>query len=134
MAGGEKKKRLNTIIGIVDSGLITLAVITGGVSIPEFASGSGLSIGAALRGLGVGLSLLTVATQKFSRGQTVKQGKHNAIMLLAQTKLDSIADIISQAVQYGYISPTESHKALLEREKYHKFKADIRNQTKDKVK
>ena len=134
MARGEKKKRLNIIIGIVDTGLITSAVITGGVSIPEFASGFGLPIGAAFGGLGVVLSLLTVATQKFSRGQTVKQGKHNAIMLLAQSKLDSIADIISQAVQDGDISPTEFHKVLQEREKYHKFKADIRNQTKAKVK
>ena len=55
-------------------------------------------------------------------------------MLLAQSKLDSIADIISQAVQDGDISPTEFHKVLQEREKYHKFKADIRNQTKAKVK
>ena len=29
----------------------------------------------------------------------VKQGKHDAITLLAQSKLDSMADIISQAMQ-----------------------------------
>ena len=32
------------------------------------------------------------------------------------------------------ISPTEFHKVLREVEKYHKLKADIRNQTKAKVK
>ena len=130
----EKKKRLNTIIGIVNTGLNASAVIGGGPSIPAFASGADLLVGAALGGLGVVLSLLTVATRKFFRSQTVKQGKHNAIMLLAQSKLDSTADIISQAMQDGDISPTEFHKVLQEREKYRKLKADIRNRTKAKVK
>ena len=55
-------------------------------------------------------------------------------MLLAQSKLDSITDIISQAMQHGDISPAEFHKVLQEREKYCKLKADIRNWTKAKVK
>ena len=126
----KKKERLNTIIGIVDTGLITSAVIAGGASISGLASGADLPIGAVLGGLWVVLSLLTVATQKFSRSQTVKQGKHDVITLLAQSKLDSMADIISQAMQDGDISPTEFHKVLQEREKYRKLKADIRSRTK----
>ena len=65
---------------------------------------------------------------------TIKQEKHNAIKLLAQSKLDSIANIISQAMQDGDISPTEFHRVLQEVEKYRRLKADIRNQAKDKVK
>ena len=106
----KKKKLLNTILGIVGTGLITSAVIAGGTAIPAFASSAGLPIGAALGGLEVVLSFLTVATRKFSRGQTVKQWKHNSIMLLAQSKLGSIADIISQTMQDGDVSPTEFHK------------------------
>ena len=34
----KKKKRLSTIIGIVDTGLLTSAVIAGGASIPAFAT------------------------------------------------------------------------------------------------
>ena len=129
----KKKKRLNTVIGIIDAGLSTSAVIDGGASIPAFASGAGLPVGAALGGIGVVPSLLTIATRKFSRSQRVKQGKHNAIVLLVQSKLDSITNIISQAMQDGDISPPEFHKVLQEWEKYRKFKADIRNQTKAKV-
>ena len=106
----------------------------GGSSIPAFASGVDLPVGAALGGFGVVLSLLTVLTRSFSRSPTVRQGKHDAIMLLAQSKLDSIADIISQAMQDGDISLTKFHKVLQEREKYRKLKADIRNRTKAKVK
>ena len=49
-------------------------------------------------------------------------------------KLDSIANIISQAMQDGDISPTEFHKVMQEVEKYFKLKADIRNKAKGKVK
>ena len=54
--------------------------------------------------------------------------------MLAQSKLDSIANIISQAMQDGDISSIELHKVLQEVEKYRKLKADIRNQGKVKVK
>ena len=63
----------------------------------------------------------------------VKQGKHDAIMLLSQSKLDRVANTISQTMQDGDISPTEFHKVLQGREKYCKFKVDIRNRTKAKV-
>ena len=109
-------------------------MIAGGASIPPFVSSASLPVGAALGGLGVLLSLLTVATRKFSRSKTLKQGKHDAIMVVAQSKLDNIADIISQAMQHGDISTTEFHKVLQESEKYRKLKADIRNRTKAKVK
>ena len=97
----KKKKRFNTIIGIVDTSLITSSAITGETSIAGFASGAGVPVGAALGGLGVVLSLSTIGTRKYSRSLTVKQGKHDAIKLLAQSKLDSIADIISRAIQDG---------------------------------
>ena len=55
-------------------------------------------------------------------------------MLFAQRKSNSTADIISQAMKDGDISPTEFHKLLQVRKKYRKLKADIRNQAKAKIK
>ena len=130
----KKKKRFNKIIGIVDIGLITSSAITGGTSIPAFASGVGLPVGAALGSFSVIISLSTIVTRKSSRSLTVKQGKHDAIKLLAQAMLDSISNIISQAMQDGDISPTEFHKVLQEVEEYRKLKADIRNQARTKIK
>ena len=60
--------------------------------------------------------------------------KHDSIKLLAQGKLDNTANIISQALQDGDISPTEFHRILQEKEKYRKFKADINNQVMAKLK
>ena len=99
----KKMKRFNTITGIVDTGLITSTVITGGISIAAFASGAGLPVCIALSGTSLLLSLAIVITQKSFKTFTVKQEKHDAIKLLAQSKLDSIANIISQAIQDGDI-------------------------------
>ena len=127
-------KRFNTMTGIKDTGLITSTVITGGISIAAFASGVGLPVDVALSGTSLLLSLATVITRKSFKTFTVKQEKHDSIKLLAQSKLDSTTDIISQAMQDGNISPTEFHKVLQEVEKYRKLKADIRNQAKAKIK
>ena len=59
-----KMKRFNTIAGITDTGLITLTVITGGISVAAFSSGVGLPIGIALSGTSLLLSLATAITQK----------------------------------------------------------------------
>ena len=123
-------KRFNTITGIVDTGLITSTVITGGISIAAFASGVGLPVGIALSGTSLLLSLATAITRKSFKIFTVKQEKHDAIYLFAQSKLDSITNIISQAMQDGDISPTEFYKVLQEIEKCRRLKADIRNQAK----
>ena len=130
----KKMKRLNTITCIVDTSLITPTGITGEISIAAFSSGVGLPVGIALSGTSLLLSLATAITRKSFKIFTVKQEKHDAIKLLAQSKLDSITDIISQAMQDGDISPTEFHKVLQEVEKYRKLKANIRNQAMVKVK
>ena len=91
----KKMERFNTITGIVDTGLITSTVITGGISIATFASGIGLPVGIALSGTSFLLSLATVIARKSFKTFTVKQEKHDSIKLLAQSKLDSMATIIS---------------------------------------
>ena len=114
--------------------LITSTVVTGGISIAAFASGVGLPVGIALSGTSLLLSLATAITRKSFKIFTVKQEKHDAIKLLAQSKLDSIANIISQAMQDGYNSLSDFHKVLQEVEKNRNLKSDIRNQAKAKVK
>ena len=124
----KKMKRFNTITGIIDTGLVTSTIITGEISIAAFASGVGLPVVIAFIGTSLLLSLAAAITRKSFKIFTVKQEKHDAIKLLAQSKLDRIANIISQAMQDGDISPTEFHKVLQEVEKYRRLKADIRNQ------
>ena len=97
---------------MVDTGLTTLTVITRRVSIAAFASGDGLTNSVALSGTGLLFLLATTITRKSFKMFTVKQEKHDAIKLFAQNRLDSIADILSQALKDGDISSNEFFEAL----------------------
>ena len=109
----------------MDTSLRTSTVITGVVSITAFASGDGLPVGIVLCGTSLLFSIETVTTQKSFKIFIVKQEKHDAIKLLTQSNLDSIAEVISQAMQDGDISSIGFHKVLQEVEKYSKLKTDI---------
>ena len=108
----KKMKRFNKITGIVDTGLIPSTVITEGTSIAAFASSVGLPVGIALSETSLLLPLATAITLRSFKIVPVKQEKRDAIKLLAQTILDSIANIILEAMQDGDTSPTEFHKVL----------------------
>ena len=129
-----KMKRFNTIKSIVDTDLITSTMITGGIYVAAFPNGVGLPVDIPLSGTSLLLSLATIITQKSFKTFPVKQEKLDAIKLLVQSKLGSIVDIISQAMQDRDISSIEFHKVLQDADKYRKLKADISNQTKVKVK
>ena len=75
----KKMKQFNIITGIVDTGLITLTAIIGGISIAAFASGVGLPVGISLSETSLLLFLSTVATRKSFKTFTVKQ--ENTILL-----------------------------------------------------
>ena len=123
----EKIKRFNTITGIVDTGLITSTVITGEISIPAFSCGVGLPVGIALSRTSLLLSLAIAITRKSFKIFTVKQEKHDADKLLVQSKLDRVANIVSQTMQDRDISLSEFYEVLQQVEKDRKLKADIRN-------
>ena len=128
----KKIKRFSTITAVLDTSLITTAAITGVISVAALASGIGLPVGISLSATSLLLSLATTITRKTISIFKSKEKKHDDIRLLAQSKLDSISETISQAIQDENVSPTEFHKILQETENYRKLKADIRKQAKAK--
>ena len=93
----KKMKRFNIITRIVDTDLVTSIVITGGISIAAFASDVGLPVGITLSQTSLLHPLATAIKRKYFKIFIVKQEKHNAIRRLAQSKLDSIANITGNA-------------------------------------
>ena len=100
------------------------------VSISTSANGADLPAGITLSRTSLLFSLATAVMQKPFKMFTVKQQKHKAIKLSAQSKLYSLAEIISQAMQDGDISSIEFHKLVQEVEEYHKLNVNIRNRAK----
>ena len=126
----KKFKRHATTTQILDHTLITATVITGSGSIVTLCTGVGLPASIALASVSVILSLTTAITRKTSKLYDTKAKKHDKITVLAQTKLDSIHDTVSKAIEDGHISPEEFQRIVQERQRYLLLKQQIRHRTK----
>lgn len=69
--------------------------------------------------------VLGVAGKFVGRQLAVKAKKHDQIRVLAESKLNTIADHVSQALMDGQISEEEFHLIVNEANKYHQMKAEI---------
>ena len=70
--------------------------------------------------------LLGVAGKFISRRLLVKAKKHDEVRVLAESKLNTIADHVSKALADGTISEAEFHLIAEEAHKYTQMKAKIR--------
>ena len=114
----KKYKRGINITDGVDTGLISTSVILAGVglAVPIMLP---LEIGAVVCGsLGVCVKLIR-------RRLTSKAQKHYEIKTIADSKLNSIKDLISKALTDGQISENEFKLVLDELDKYNKLKDNI---------
>ena len=71
----------------------------------------------ALEAAAVACGLAGIAGKYISRRLLVKAKKHDEIRVLALSKLNSITDVISNALRDGHISPEEFKLVLDEIEK-----------------
>ena len=90
---------------MTDTNLITPKVTTGWVSLAAFAGDVSRHAEITLSETSLPFSLVPVIIRKFFKISTIKQDELlDAIKLLYQSKLDKIANIVSQAVPDGDIS------------------------------
>jgi cAMP phosphodiesterase len=106
----------------VASGIAAGALSSAGVGVSL--SGIGVLIGGPLAGV-AGL-VGVVGAGVVSRGLTSKVAKHEDTMVLAESKKNSISELVSKALQDGHISDEEFRLILQEQERYYALKAAIR--------
>ena len=105
--------------------MIVSSATSGGVSIASFARTIGASVGIASASFSFVFSLATVIIKKFLK-TTRNNKKHNNIVMLARSKLNSIETSISQALIDSNTSHKEYIKIINEEEKYRRMKEDVR--------
>ena len=94
-------KKLSTYVAVfdyIDKILIFLSVTTRGVSICSFTSIEGAPVGIASAGFTLIFSLTTEIVKKLLNIRRNKKKKHDKILMLAKSKLNSIETLISQAL------------------------------------
>ena len=123
-------KRLSkyvTAFDYIDKILIVLSATTGGVCIVSHATVVGAPVGIASAGFTIVFSLATGIIKKLLKTTRNKKKKHDKILMLAKSKLNSIEALVSQALIDMEISHKEFITILKEKDKYEKLKENVRN-------
>ena len=121
-------KKLNkyvTIFDYIDKILIILSATTSGISIISFTSVIGTSVGIVSASFTLIFSLLTGIIKKLLNMTRNKKKKHDKILMLAESKFNSIETLISQALNDLDISHEEFIAILKEKDKYERMKYNL---------
>ena len=111
-----------------DKSLIVLSVTSGGVSIASFATAIGVPIGITSASFSIFLafSLCTGLVKKLLKATRNKEKKHNKIVLLARSKLNSKEGKISEALIHNQISHEDFITIMNEERNYRELRENIR--------
>ena len=118
------RKAVNIIDG-VDAALAASSMGMGLAGVGLLTTIIAAPVVVALEAAAVACGIAGIAGKYVSRRLLVKAKKHDEIHVLALSKLNSVADIISNSLRDGRISPDEFKAVLNEEEKYRQMKAGI---------
>ena len=122
-----KHKNVCTILNYIEHFLILASTVNGCTSSSAFASLLGITIGITIFVIGLTFCAIAAAIKKYKSIIKKKKKKHDKIILLAKTKLNSIEVLISKTLIDLNISHDEFvliNNALKE---YHDMKEEIKN-------
>ena len=114
----KKLSKYVTAFDNADKVLIVLSTASGGVSIISFTNIVGAPVGIASARFALIFSLATGIVQKLLNITRKQKKKHDKILMLAKSKLNSIETLISQALIDMEISHEEFITNLKEKDKY----------------
>ena len=119
------RRRINAV-DAADTALISasMGMGIGGVGLLTTVIAAPVVLGLEIAALGCGL--LGVAGKFIGRRLSVKAKKHDEVRVLAESKLNTIADHVSRALTDGQISDEEFRLIIDEAQKYTQMKAEIR--------
>ena len=123
----KKLSKYVTAFDYIDKILIVLSATSSGVCIISSASVVGAPVGIASASFTLIFSLTTGIVKKLLNITRNKKKKHDKILMLAKSKLDSIETLVSQALIDMEISHEEFNAIIREKQKYERMKENGRN-------
>ena len=124
---GKKLSKYVTVFDYVDKILTVLSAASSGVCIISFASIVGATVGVESTSLTLIFSLKTEIIKKLLIITRNKKKKHDKILMLVKSKLDSIETLVSQELTDMEISHEEFNAVIRERKKYERMKENVEN-------
>ena len=111
--------------------LVVLSATSGGVSIISFSSVIGTQAGIESASFTLIFSLTTGILKKLLDITRKKEKKHDKILMLAKSKLNSINTLISQALIDMDMSHEECITILKEKDRYEMIKENLKNKDRE---
>ena len=102
------------------------SLVTGSISIASFATAIGAPVGIMSASCSLSFSITTGFVKEFLKTIRDKKKKHNKIVMLARSKLNSIESKISKALMDNEISHEDFETIINEEKKYRELKESIR--------
>ena len=103
----KKDKKVCSDVNYIDHSLIVVFTIAGCVSISAFASLVGIPTGITRSAIGLTICLITAGIKKYKWIIKKKKKKHDKIVLIAKSKLNSIEVLISKTLIDSNITHNE---------------------------
>ena len=122
----KKYKKASASINVVDNILVVSSLGMGAAGIGLLSTIIAAPLTIALEGASVCVGLLSVIGSHVVKKLNKKAEKHNNIMVLADSKINTISSHISKALNDGEISDDEFKLILDELDKFNQMKKEIR--------
>ena len=123
----KKYKKVCTTLTYIEHFLILASAITGCISISAFAPLIGILIGITNSAIGLKICAITAGIKKYKSIIKKKKNKHDKIVSLAKSKLNSIEVLISRALIDSFISHDEFILINNVLKEYNEMKEEIKN-------
>ena len=121
----KKLSKYVTIFDYIDKILIVLIATTGGISIISFTTTIGAPVGIASASFTLIFALTTRIIKKLLDITRKTKKKHDQILMLAESKFNSIETLMSQALGDLNISHEEFIMILKEKDRYERMKYNL---------
>ena len=129
----KKYRRAVNIVDAVDVGATATGIILGGVGTGLLATLIAAPAVPIIMGAAAGCALISAGTKVATRRLRLKARKHDQVRVLAESKLNSIADLVSKALEDGEISHEEFQAVVNEAQRYHDMKKRVQVGTQKKI-
>ena len=123
----EKYKKICKYLNYVEHVLILVSTVIGCVSISEFTSLVCALVGTASSAVGMKMCAITTEIKKYKSVIKKKKKKHDKIVLLGKTKLDTMEVLISRSLINSYISHDEFVSVNNVLREYNEMKEETKN-------
>ena len=121
----QKYARASKVFVLIDTLLVVTSIGLGAAGISVLATVVATPVAIAMEGVAGACGIGCMLCKYFGKQMDKKVEKHRTIATIASSKLNSIVDLVSKAIEDGKISSTEFQTVVTEFDRYRAMKDEV---------